>query len=330
MRVSLTLPNRGVLFGVTTVDEMLDLAEKADRTGLFDTVWVGDSLLGKPRLESIALLSALAGRTRQVRLGPACMASFPLRDPILLAYQWASLDLISNGRSVLVACTGLVEQEGARVEESIYGLQSRDRVKRLIEWIKILRLLWSGDSVSFEGEQYRFSDISIEPKPAATPYPPIWIANNAKGDRDLIVRTLRRAARHGDGWQTSIFDLEDLSWRIPELKNQVAAEGKDPDTYPISIYHNININEDRQAALEESQRFLETYYQPTRYSLEEVDGWVALGSPDECVEHLLKLRDLGATEVGLRITSWNQQAQYERLVGEVIPRLYAAMPSVAG
>jgi alkanesulfonate monooxygenase SsuD/methylene tetrahydromethanopterin reductase-like flavin-dependent oxidoreductase (luciferase family) len=330
MRVSLTLPNRGVLFGVTTVDEMLDLAEKADRTGLFDTIWVGDSLLGKPRLESIALLSALAGRTRQVKLGPACMASFPLRDPVLLAYQWASFDLISNGRSVLVACTGLVEQEGAQVESALYGLENRDRVKRLIEWIKILRLLWSQDEASFEGDQYRFSGISIEPKPAARPHPPIWIANNAKGDRERIVRTLRRAARHGDGWQTSIFDLDDLAWRIPELKSQVAAAGKDPERYPISIYHNININEDRQAALDESQRFLETYYQPTRYSLEEVSGWVASGSPDECVEHLLKLRDLGATEVGLRLTSWNQRAQYERLVDEVLPRLYAATAGVAG
>jgi alkanesulfonate monooxygenase SsuD/methylene tetrahydromethanopterin reductase-like flavin-dependent oxidoreductase (luciferase family) len=329
MRVSLTLPNRGVLFGVTTVDEMLHLAEQADRTGLFDTIWVGDSLLGKPRLESVALLSALAGRTRQVKLGPACMASFPLRDPVLLAYQWASLDLISNGRSVLVACTGLVEQEGAQVESALYGLENRDRVKRLIEWIKILRLLWSQDGASFEGDQYRFSGLTIEPKPVARPYPPIWIANNARGNRELIVRTLRRAARHADGWQTSIFDLDDLAWRIPELKSQVAAAGKDPASYPVSIYHNININEDRQAALEESQRFLETYYQPTRYSVEEVSDWVALGSPDECVEHLLKLRDLGATEVGLRITSWNQRAQYERLVDEVVPRLYAATAGAA-
>lgn len=321
MHVSLTLPNRGVLFGVTTTGEMLDVAEEADRTGQFEAIWVGDSLLGKPRLESIALLAALAGRTRQVKLGPACMASFPLRDPVLLAYQWASLDLIAEGRTILVGCTGLVEQDGARVEGSLYGLESKDRVKRLIEWIKILRLLWTQDNVSFEGEQYRFSGISIDPKPAAKPHPPIWIANNAFGDRDKVVRTLRRAARHADGWQTSIYDLDDLSWRIPELKRQVTEAGKDAAGYPVSIYHNININESRQAALEESQRFLETYYQPTKYSLENVDGWVATGSPQECVEHLLKLRDVGATEICLRLTSWDQKGQLKRLVDEVLPRL---------
>ena len=48
-----------------------------------------------------------------MRLGPACMASFPLRDPVLLAYQWASLDLLAEGRTVLVACTGIVPQAGA-------------------------------------------------------------------------------------------------------------------------------------------------------------------------------------------------------------------------
>lgn len=321
MHVSLTLPNRGVLFGVTTTDEMLEVAEEADRTGEFEAVWVGDSLLGKPRLESISLLSALAGRTRKVKLGPACMASFPLRDPVLLAYQWASLDLISQGRTILVGCTGLVEQEGAQVEGALYGVQSRDRIKRLIEWIKILRLLWTQDDVTFEGEQYRFQGITIEPKPAAKPHPPIWIANNARGEREKIVRTLRRAARHADGWQTSIFDLEDLRWRIPELRREVAEAGKDPATYPVSIYHNINVNENQRAALEESQRFLETYYQPTRYSLEAVDGWVATGSPEQCVEHLLRLRDVGATEICLRLTAWDQKGQLKRLVDEVLPRL---------
>src|SRR5262249_46631736 len=113
MDIGLTLPNRGVLLGATTSNQMLDLAEAADRSGLFRSVGVGDSLLGKPRMESVSLLSGIAARTRRVRLGPACMASFVLRDPVLLAYQWASLDLLSGGRTVLVGCTGIVEQPGA-------------------------------------------------------------------------------------------------------------------------------------------------------------------------------------------------------------------------
>ena len=106
MKIGLTLPNRGVLFGVTTSDEMLELAEIADQSGAFQSVWVGDSLLGKPRMESITLLAGIAARTKHVRIGPACMASFPLRDPVLLAYQWASLDLLAGreGGGTTLSC----------------------------------------------------------------------------------------------------------------------------------------------------------------------------------------------------------------------------------
>lgn len=63
---------------------MLELAALADDSRHFQSVWVGDSLLGKPRLEATVLLAGLATRTRRVRLGPACMSSFTLRDPVQL------------------------------------------------------------------------------------------------------------------------------------------------------------------------------------------------------------------------------------------------------
>jgi alkanesulfonate monooxygenase SsuD/methylene tetrahydromethanopterin reductase-like flavin-dependent oxidoreductase (luciferase family) len=323
MKIGLTLPNRGVLFGAVTVAQMLDLAERADASDRFHSVWVGDSLLGKPRLESIALLAAIAGRTRRVRLGTACMASFPLRDPVLLAYQWASLDVIAGGRTVLVACTGIVPQEGGRVEGRLYGLQVRDRVRRMVEWIRILRLLWTGERVSFEGEHYRFHDVAVEPRPAARPHPPIWIANNAVGDRALIERTHRRVARHADGWETSLSDPDDLAWRLGDVRARLVEEGRDPSAFETHLYHNININEDEDVAFEESRRFLQRYY-GEEFPTDRVRSWCALGPPQRCVEHLLTLRRLGFTEVALRITSWDQEAQFERLVTEVLPALEAA------
>jgi len=325
MRIGLTLPNRGVLFGVTSVDLMLDLAAEADSSGFFDAVWVGDSLLGKPRLESITLLAAIAGRTHKVRLGTACMASFPLRDPVLLAYQWASLDRIAGGRSVLIACTGLVEQEGAQVEGTLYGLQNAQRVTRLIEWIQILRLLWTTDNASFDGREYRFQGITIDPKPVARPAPPIWIANNAPAEnRELVKRTHRRAVKYGDGWQTSIWDPEDLEWRVRDMVRELEEAGRDPATFDRCVYHNININEDEDAALEESRRFLELYYTPMKFSDKDVRDWVAIGSPANCVEHLRRLESMGITDVGLRITSWDQAGQYQRLVNEVLPAMEPA------
>ena len=321
MRIGLTLPNRGVLLGVTTPEQMLRMAEIADRSGLVQSVWVGDSLLGKPRMESIALLSGIAARTSRVRLGPACMASFPLRDPVLLAYQWASLDLLSGGRTVLVVCTGIVPQVGGRIEGELYGLQSRGRVQRMLEWIELNKRLWTSDDVTFEGRHYRCGGISIDPKPARKPRPPIWIANNPPpGDSETIRRTLRRVVRHADGWETSMWDPEDVGWRIAELRRLAEAEGRDPSSIETHLYHNINLNDDRACALDESKRFLDAYY-TMDYSPSHVAGWTATGSAKECIEHLRVYRELGFDEVTLRMASWDQFGQLERVMREVIPAL---------
>ena len=321
MHFGLTLPNRGVLFGVTTPEQMLRMAQTADESDVFQSVWVGDSLLGKPRMESLTLLSGVAARTKRVRLGPACMASFPLRDPVLLAYQWASLDLLAGGRSVLVVCTGIIPQEGGRIEGELYGLQSRDRVQRMLEFIELVKLLWTQDNVTYEGKHYRCEGISVDPKPAASPRPPIWMANNPPpGNQDAIRRTLKRVVNHADGWETSLYDPVDVGWRMQELKRLAVEAGRDPSTIETHLYHNINVNEDRQAAIEESKRFLDTYY-TMDYSREFVAGWTATGSPDECVEHLRVYKEMGFDEVTLRMTGWDQFGQLDRVTREVLPRL---------
>jgi alkanesulfonate monooxygenase SsuD/methylene tetrahydromethanopterin reductase-like flavin-dependent oxidoreductase (luciferase family) len=321
VKFGLTLPNRGVLFGVTTPEQMLQMAEIADRSERFQSVWVGDSLLGKPRLESIALLSGIAARTRRVRLGPACMASFTLRDPVLLAYQWASLDVLAQGRTVLVTCTGLVPQAGGRVEGELYGLQNVDRVRRLTEWITLVKKLWTEDNVCFEGQHYRCQNVTIEPKPAHKPRPPIWIANNAPGGKpEVVKRTLRRVARHADGWETSLWEPKDLAWRMGELRNTLVEEGRDPSSLETHLYHNINVNEDREAARGEAKRFLDTYYSMD-YRPEYVAGWTATGSPEQCADHLRVYRELGFDEVTLRVVGWDQFAQLARVLDEVLPRL---------
>lgn len=322
MKIGLTLPNRGVLFGVTTPEQMMQMAEIADRSDVFHSVWVGDSLLGKPRMESMVLLAGLAARTKRVRLGPACMASLPLRDPVLLAYQWASLDLLAEGRTILVGCTGIVPQEGGRIEGSLYHVTPKDRAGRLVEWLTIIKRLWTEDNVSFEGEHYRCENVSIEPKPAAQPRPPIWIANNAIGSRTLIERTHQRAVDHADGWETSLWAVDDLRWRLGDIRDRLRAADRDVDAFETHLYHNINVNEDRAAALDESKRFLELYYS-MEFSPERVAGWTAAGSPDECVRHLLAYKELGFSEVTLRITGWDQFGQLERVMTEVLPRVLA-------
>src|SRR5215467_12437307 len=174
-----TLPQRGVFFGATTVDELMAMSRDVDANPMFDSIWVGDSLLAKPRPDSISLLGALTAATRRVTLGVGCMASFPVRDPVIFAYQWATLDLLSRGRMLLAACTGIVAGGASAREGALWGTIDRERGARLAENIDICRRLWSEEHVSFAGKFRSFDDVTLMPRPVQQPCP-IWIASNPR------------------------------------------------------------------------------------------------------------------------------------------------------
>lgn len=318
MRIGLGLPNRGAIFGATTIPQMLQLAALADQTSSIDSVWVSDSLLAKPRPEAITLLAAIAARTERVAIGTACLASFPLRDPVLLATQWATLDQLAGGRTVLAVCSGIVEQSGAQVESTLYGVSNADRVQRLVEGIQVLKLLWTQDDVNYVGRHYHLSHVTVEPKPAAKPCPPIWIAANA--DRpDLIARSHERIVRHADGWQT-VRGAAQIATRLADIKQRLAAAGRDRATFTCSAYVNVNIGDDRDLAFAETKRFLDTYFSADS-SREHIEEWSAFGPADECAKYLRRYREAGVDELIVRCASWSQAEQVRRLTEEVLPLL---------
>ena len=143
----LILPNRAVVLGAVTVRDLIDLTVEGEASGAFDTVWVGDSLLAKPRLEAVTLLSTLAGVTARVRLGVGCMATFVHRHPVLLAHQWASLDVLSGGRSWLAVCLGGPDEQSPAqaLEHAVMSVRASERVGRLEEGIVILKKLFHED-----------------------------------------------------------------------------------------------------------------------------------------------------------------------------------------
>lgn len=316
-----TLPQRGVFFGVTTVAEMLALAAKADANPLFGSVWVGDSLGAKPRPDSIAMLGALAAATRRLRLGVGCMASFPVRDPLVFAYQWATLDLLSSGRMLLAACTGLVAGGASAREGARWGVPDRERADRLVENIEICRRLWSEEHVSYEGRFHSLEDVTLEPRPVQQPCP-IWIASNPRPPLagPALERALFRVAQLADGWMTTRLapGLARNNWA--NIERYLKDEGREPGAFPTMAYHNVNLNPDRQAALEESKRFLDAYYGPV-FTPSMVEAWTAAGTTEQCVDHLRGLLAEGPKSVTLRITAWRQADQFDRLVGDVLPRL---------
>jgi alkanesulfonate monooxygenase SsuD/methylene tetrahydromethanopterin reductase-like flavin-dependent oxidoreductase (luciferase family) len=328
----LILANRAVVIGAIEAKDLFDISAAAEEAGVFDTLWVGDSLLAKPRLEAVTLLSALAGVTSRMRLAVGCLATFVHRHPVMFAHQWASLDVMSRGRSLLAVCLGGPdEQSPAQAREhAAMGIKSGERVARLEEGIAILRKLFSGSPASHEGTFYRFSDVKIEPKPVQQPCP-IWIASNPTGltwkggasaSNAAVERGLRRVARLADGWMTNKLSPDEFRAQWATVASMAREEGRDPARLGSALYHNININEDRQAALEESKKFLDTYYS-SNFSPAFVEGWTVAGPPQRCIEDLRAYFAAGLGHMALRLTSWDQRGQLKRFLDEVAPYVNA-------
>ena len=321
-RYGLSLPNRGVLFGATSADELLAISEQADASGAIDSIWVGDSLFAKPRLESLVLLSAIAARTRKVRLGTCCLSTFPLRDPLFLAAQWAALDHVSSGRMILGACVGgSLPREKAEAEFAPFRVKLTDRGPRLEEGIAILRRLWTEDRVSHEGRFYQFRELTLEPKPVQKPCPPIWIATNPRPELTkghVMDRALRRVGLLADGWMTDNTPVARFKERWALIRDIAREAGRPTETMESALHLMVNINDDRTAAFEEAVKFLQTYYSPAM-TREYIEGWLAYGPPAMVVEKLRAYVEAGCTTPILRFASWDQKGQLARALADVMP-----------
>jgi len=325
-RYGLSLPNRGVLFGATTVDELLAVAEQADASGVIDSIWVGDSLFAKPRLESLVLLSAIAARTRHVRLGTCCLSTFPLRDPMFLAAQWAALDHVSSGRMILGACVGgSLPREKAEAEFAPFNVKLADRGPRMEEGIAILRKLWTEERVTHQGRFYHFRDLTLEPKPVQKPCPPIWIATNPKPEltkRHVMDRALERVGRLADGWMTDNTPVARFEERWALIRRVAREGGRTPGPTEAALHLMVNLNDDRKTAFEEAVKFLQTYYSPAM-TREYIEGWLAYGSPAAVLEKIHAYVEAGCTTPILRFASWDQKGQLARALADVMPSALA-------
>ena len=328
--LGLILANRAVVLGAIKARDLLDQAVTAESSGVFDAVWVGDSLLAKPRLESVALLSALAGVTRRMRLAVGCLATFVHRHPVLFAQQWASLDVLSEGRAWLAVCLGGPDSANAAqaAEHAVMGIASAERVERLEEGIVILRTLFGADNASHAGRFYRFDNVALQPKPVQRPLP-IWIASNptaltwkqgASASTAVVERGFRRVAKYADGWMTNKLSPSEFAEQFGRIRTMAKEEGRDPAALGSALYHNINVHEDRQAGLEETKKFLDAYYS-TNFTPKFVEQWTITGDPKSCAQQLRAYAEAGLGHIALRLTSWDQRGQLKRFLGEVAPAL---------
>lgn len=320
IRFGLTLGNRDLVHDTLGAADLLDMAELAESCDAVDSVWVGDSLLAQPRLESLTLLAALTARTRRVLLGTACMGSFALRDPVLLADQWASLDHLAGGRTVLVACTG--GRTGAvDVEARTMGIATGTRRSRMLEHIRLIRELWTSDDVTFAGEHTSLEGVTVMPKPLQRPCP-IWIASNPAGpSRESVDRSLTTIAGVVDGWMTHSTSPTEFTRRWEVMTAAAREQGR---VAPLDncLYHNINIGPDREQSFTEAKAYLDRYY-GADFSREKVEAWCALGPVEQCIADLRSYAGSGVRRITLRICSDDQRGQLGTLLRDVLPAVRA-------
>ena len=315
----ISLPNRGALFGLTDVDELIETAKLAEQSGIFESVWFGDSLIHKPRLEAITMLAAVATHTKSVRLGTICMASFPVRHPVLLAIQWASLDQISKGRALLGVCIG----GGHEGELRAFGVKREERVGRMKEGIELLRQIWSDKEVVHKGKYYTLEGYNIVPKPVQKP-PPIWIAVSPEreqaGDK-TVDQAMRRVGALADGYITMGVTAEELGKRLKVIEQTAAEIGKDLSGFEVSIHGMVNINDSKRAAYAQAKDYFNHYYGPTYPPESLIKVWLAHGPSKDCAGLIQEWIDMGITTPVLRFTSNDQLGQVKRFIEEVLPVL---------
>ena len=292
------LPTReAVMSGRSDPSSLIELAERAEALG-FDSVWVGDSLTARPRVDALTTLAAVGARTRRVRLGTAIFLA-ALRHPILLAYQLASLDWITAGRVDLGIGYGRSKEPAAEHEFEILGLDPSKRMKMSEELVQVMRRLWRENDVSHAGAFSRFEHVTLAPKPVQPGGVPIWLASNN------VEPGLRRVGRLADGWLNNIKSPEIYRSCWEKIRGYAADSGRDPDSIHPAIYFTLAAG--GKEAIVEGQTFLAQYYNRSYEAVANAMLCVT-GSWDEVIDWMEAYFHAGARTVVLRFAARDQLA----------------------
>jgi probable F420-dependent oxidoreductase len=155
---------------------------------------------------ALTAMAFVAGATERIRVNSSVVV-LPCHDPLHLAKQISTLDVLSGGRAMLAVGSGHTAGEFAAL-----GIPFAERGTRTDEALRVMKELWTSEAPSFEGHFFSFRDVFFEPKPLQKPHPPIWIGGNSRA-------ALRRAARYGDGWCPWLVGPAELPQHLETLRS---------------------------------------------------------------------------------------------------------------
>ena len=287
----------------------VDLCE----AGGVDSLWQTDRLVSRqPILECLTAVAALAGRTRRLRFGMN-VVSLALRDPVLLAKQCATVDVLSEGR--LLPAFGIGSPLGP--EWQALDIDTKTRGRRTDESLEIIARLWREESVDFAGKYYRLSGASISPRPVQ-PDLPMWIG----GSSDAAVR---RTARYGTGWQGGAEGPVEAGRVVAAIKLAAAEAGRsiDDDHYGAAFPFYFGSASDSVVSGAMAAYAKRTNRDPARY--------FAIGDETAILDRIAEYVDVGVQKFILRPVGDGASvlAQTRQLIEKVLPRVGVKWPKAA-
>jgi len=285
----------------------VDLCE----AGGVDSLWQTDRLVSRqPILECMTTMAALAGRTRRLRFGMN-VVSLALRDPVLLAKQCATIDVLSQGR--LLPAFGIGSPLGP--EWQALNIDTRTRGKRTDEALEIIARLWREDSVDFAGTHYRLAGASISPKPVQ-PDLPMWIGGGSEA-------AIRRTARYGTGWQAGGETPAQAGKIVAAIKRATAEAGRsiDEDHYGAGFPFYFGSARDSVVPAAMAAYEKRTGRDPQHY--------FAIGDERAIFDRVAEYVDVGVAKFILRPIVDDIIGQTRRLIEKVLPLVEARWPKMA-
>jgi probable F420-dependent oxidoreductase len=210
------------------------VARAAESAGL-ESLWVGDHIVmptdtsrsrgmrwDDPRLEAVVALTYLAAQTNTIRLGVGVIV-LPQRQPLVLARQLASLDVLSGGRLIFGIGVGWLEPE-----LNALGVALAERGGRTDEYLTVLRGHWDGSLTSFDGRYVQFTGVQARPSPVQRPHPPIVVGGYAPA-------ALRRTIEQANGWYGYAIDLAATEKALAGLREAASRYERSAALGPLEI-----------------------------------------------------------------------------------------------
>ena len=291
---------------------LVDFGVKMEEMG-FDSLWVWDHILlgvepNFPIIDSLTLLTAIAARTKKIKLSTGILV-LPLRNPVVLAKQLSSIDLISDGRLLMAMAAGWYKREFDAV-----GVPFEQRGKIMDENLDILKRFWTEEMVQGNWTNHRIPAGVMYPKPAQKPRPPILIGG-------YVDRVLKRAAVDGDGWLTYFYKADSFAKSWAKVRNFAKEAGKDPDQLMNGSQLPIMIGKSRAAVESQMMEWLGTEWDYASWSDSTKDSAI-IGTVDECVAQLKEHLAVGVQKL-VFVPYKYEMSQIEIIANQIIPQLKA-------